>query len=140
MKKELKNEILFWCVVIGAAALMALLTGCSHNTVSYGDGIMLETTLNPEAYAFGISFRYGKILTACLRENAELEMQGAGSGNAGTDGKTAGASNSGNVKAKIGPQITGYYVDAIKAGARPEYLQRYAEPPKAPEAKTAAAP
>ena len=104
------------------------LSGCSHNTVSYGDGIMLETTLNPEAYAFGISFRYGKILTVCVRENAELEMQGSGSGTAGTgeSGRTAGAQSTGNVKLKIGQQITGYYVDALRSGAKPEELVKYA--------------
>ena len=29
MKKELKNELLFWGVVIGAAAVMALFAGCA---------------------------------------------------------------------------------------------------------------
>ena len=107
-----------------------LFSGCSHNTLSYGDGIMLETTLNPEAYAFGISFRYGKILTACLRENAELEMQGTGSGNAGTGdgGSSAGASGTGSVKLRIGRQITGYCVDALRSGAKPEDLVKYASP------------
>ncbi len=129
MREKVKKEIIFRAgtaaFAVCASLLAAVLTGCSHNTVSYGDGIMLETTLNPEAYAFGISFRYGKILTACLRENAELEMQGAGSGNAGTDGKTAGAQSSGSVKVKVGPQITGYYVDALKAGAKPEEMVKY---------------
>ncbi len=112
-------------VLILAAGLC--LTGCGHNTVSYGDGVMLETTINPESYAFGVSFRYGKILTACVRENAELEMQGAGSGNAGTGGDNAtGANSTGKVKLKIGRQITGYYVDALKAGATTEEIEKYA--------------
>ena len=82
----MKERFLFIAIVIIAAILTALLVGCGHNTVSYGDGIMLETTLNPESYAFGVSFRYGKILTVCVRENSEIEMQGAGSGTAGTAG------------------------------------------------------
>jgi len=115
-------------VIITAAVIVAiLLAGCGHNTVSYGDGIMLETTLNPEAHVFGISFRYGKILTACLRENAELEMQGGGSGSAGTGdgGRSPGANSSGSVKLKVGPQITGYFVDALKTGAKPEEMVKY---------------
>ena len=135
MSKEAKNEIIFWgstiFFIVCASFLMVLLTGCGHNTVSYGDGIMLETTLNPEAYAFGISFRYGKILTACVRENAELEMQGAGTGEAGTGtdkSAATGAKSTGGVKFKIGRQITGYYVDALKAGAKSEDLQKYTAP------------
>ena len=111
-------------IIITTALLLIFAAGCGHNTVSYGDGIMLETTFNPEAYAFGISFRYGKILTVCVRENAEVEMQGAGSGSAGADAKTAGAQSTGSVKVKIGPQVTGYYVDALKAGATPADLKR----------------
>jgi len=122
----MKERFLFFAIVIVAAILTAILTGCSHNTVSYGDGIMLETTLNPESYAFGVSFRYGKILTVCVRENSEIEMQGAGSGTAGTDGKQAGASGTGSVKIKVGPQITGYCVDALKAGAKLEEMAKYA--------------
>jgi len=128
--------------------VLVLVAGCGHNTVSYGDGVMLETTVNPESYAFGVSFRYGKILTACVRENAEVEMQGAGSGSAGTGGETgnaAGASGTGTVKLRIGKQITGYYVDALKAGASREELDAYRAPaanggnPDKPTAETATA-
>lgn len=108
-----------------AATLIATLAGCGHNCVTYGDGVMLETTFNPETYTFGVSFRYGKILTACVRENTELEMQGAGSGSAGTgNGNETGATSTGSVKFKIGRQVTGYTVDAIKAGAKPEELNK----------------
>ena len=115
---------------VPALALSLLVSGCSHNTLSYGDGIMLETTFNPEAYAFGISFRYGKILTACVRENTELEMQGTGSGGPGTGEKSvaAGAKSSGSVKLRIGRQITGYYVDALGAGAKPGKAQGHTDP------------
>ena len=137
--------------VAGATvAILALLmcfcvSGCGHNAITYGDGVMLETTINPENYAFGISFRYGKILTACVRENTELEMEGAGSGNAATGSDTAksgntGANSTGKVKFKIGRQITGYYVDSIKAGVKPKQLDEYTgEKPKTPSDEKAAA-
>lgn len=107
--------------LLPALAACLLVSGCGHNTVSYGDGIMLETTFNPEAYAFGITFRYGKILTACVRENTELEMRGTGSGPAGRakGGDPAGVNGSGSVKLKIGRQITGYCVEALRFGAAP---------------------
>lgn len=147
-QEEFKERKTYKVPGVVTAALLAclILAGCGHNTVSYGDGVMLETTINPESYAFGVSFRYGKILTACVRENAEVEMQGAGSGNAGTGGETGnatGATSTGAVKLKIGRQITGYYVDALKAGATREELDEYRAPaanggnPDKPTAETA---
>ena len=114
-------------ILFGLLAL-ALLTGCGHNTVSYGDGIMLETTVNPETYAFGVSLRYGKILTACVREQTEIEMQGGNNttGGGSEKGSTA-AKTEASVKVKVGKQITGYYVDAIKAGATPKQLDEYTD-------------
>lgn len=129
-KKEEFKERRMFKVVTAAVALLAaaFLAGCGHNTVSYGDGVMLETTFNPETYAFGVSFRYGKILTACVRENTEIEMTGGNdtTGGGSEKGSTA-AKTEASVKVKVGRQITGYYVDAVKAGAKPEDLQKYAD-------------
>ena len=124
----------FYCprtiAFLTALVLSLLISGCGHNTISYGDGIMLETTFNPEACAFGISFRYGKILTACVRENTELEMRGQGEGGVktGDGGNSAGADGSGSVKLKIGRQITGYCVDALRAGAPPGEVLKHTDP------------
>lgn len=107
-------------------ALLIICTGCGHNAVQYSDGIGFETVLRPDTGNFGITFRYGKILSVAARENTEVEMTGEGQGNGGTGDKaTAAASSSSNVKIKIGKQITGYYVDAIKAGVTPEQLADY---------------
>ena len=118
------SHFLRTAALLSALVSCLLVSGCGHNTISYGDGIMLETTFNPEAYAFGITFRYGKILTACVRENTELEMRGTGSGPAGTaeGGDPAGVNGSGGVKLKIGRQITGYCVEALRLGAAPEEI------------------
>lgn len=98
-----------------AAVLLLILTGCGHNAVTYSDGIMLETTINPETFAFGVSLRYGKILTACVRENVEIRMTGEGNGGTETTGGTGKASASGTVTIKTGQQVNGYTVDAIRA-------------------------
>jgi hypothetical protein len=126
---------------VGKAGLMlfgllvlALAAGCGHNTVSYGDGIMLETTINPETYAFGVSLRYGKILTACVRENTEVAMTG-GNDTTGGDKTSTAAKTEASVTVKVGKQITGYYCDAIKAGAKPDDLDKYTAPPAAPDKK-----
>ncbi len=99
-----------------------MLAGCSHNIVTYGDGIALETTLRPDSGNFGIVMRYGKILSVAARENFEATMTGDGKTDSGNNG---GASADGSVTVKIGPQITGYYVKAIEAGAKPEELRSY---------------
>ncbi len=105
-------------LLIGAAlaALTAMLclAGCGHNIVTYGDGIGLETTFRPDNGNFGVVLRYGKVLTATVRENTTVEMQGEGSGGSEAEGKAA-ASSSANLKITTGRQTNGYTVDAIRA-------------------------
>ena len=110
--------------IICVMAILSL-TGCGHNIVNYSDGVGFETTLRPDSGNFGITFRYGKILSVAVRENSEVEMEGEGSGDGEASG---GASASGSVKIKVGRQITGYYVDARKAGATAEELDKYTSP------------
>ena len=112
----------------GAIFAIGILTlsGCGHNVVTYSDGVGFETTLRPDNGNFGVLFRYGKILTAAVRENSEVEMTGDGKGEGGES--PGGASASGAVKLKVGRQISGYYVDAIKAGAAPADLEKYTTP------------
>lgn len=112
------------CFVIGSIAFACFVSGCSHNAVNYSDGIGFETTIRPDSGNFGITFRYGKILSAILRENSSVEMAGAGKGG-NTGDNSASAESNGSVKIKIGNQITGYYVDAIKAGVKLEDLLKY---------------
>lgn len=107
-----------------AIAVVFFIAGCSHNSVQYSDGLGFETTFRPDSGNFGFVFRYGKILSAVLRENSEVEMTGDGQGGS-TGENAASASSSGSVKVKIGKQITGYYVDAINAGASEEKLNKY---------------
>ena len=104
--------------IIGAAlaalAVMLCLAGCGHNIVTYGDGIGLETTFRPDNGNFGVVLRYGKVLTATVRENTTVEMQGEGSGGGEAEGKAA-ASSSASLKITTGKQVNGYTVDAIRA-------------------------
>lgn len=109
-------------IVLAAAALLT--AGCSHNVVTYSDGVGFETTMRPDTGNFGITFRYGKILSVTARENTEVEMKGAGTAG-GENSASASANASGSVKVKIGRQITGYYVDAVKAGIPAEKLDQY---------------
>lgn len=99
-----------------AAILLLVLTGCGHNIVTYGDGIGFETTFRPDSGNFGFVLRYGKVLSATVRENTLVEMVGEGKG--GAEGSASGsASASGSVTIKTDSQTTGYTVDAIRAKA-----------------------
>ena len=81
-----------------------LLSGCGHNMVTYGNGIMLQTTVNPETYTVGLSIRYGKILTVALRENTKVSVD--------TETTESGVTES--IYIETGDQLNGYYVDALK--------------------------
>lgn len=113
----------FWLFLFGA--LIVICSGCGHNAIQYSDGIGFETVIRPDTGNFGITFRYGKILSVAARENTEVEMTGEGSGGGNGGNNSVNASSSGGVKIKIGKQITGYYVDALTAGATPEQLKAY---------------
>ena len=103
---------------------MAQITQRSHNSINYSDGIGLETTFRPDSGNFGFTFRYGKILSAVLRENSAIEINGTNNVNSNSN---TNVNTDGKVKINIGKQITGYYVDALKAGAKQEKLNEYLE-------------
>ena len=96
-----------------ALLAMLLLAGCGHNIITYGDGIGPETTFRPDNGNFGVVLRYGKVLTATVRENTTVEMSGEGQGGE-AEGKAA-ASSSASLKIATGRQTNGYTVDAIRA-------------------------
>jgi hypothetical protein len=122
MKETKKRIVPAWLIAV--VLLLICACGCSHNVVTYSDGVGFETTMRPDTGNFGITFRYGKILSATVRENTEVEMQGDANAGTGKD-TTATAAANGAVKVKVGKQITGYYVDALNAGATPKQLKEY---------------
>lgn len=110
--------------IILSSAIALIFAGCSHNAITYSDGVGLETTIRPDTGTFGFNFRYGKILTAVVRENSEVKMTGDASANTSTSPDTkTGASGSVNVK--IGKQWNGYLVDAIKASNNSDLAKNY---------------
>ena len=103
-----------------AAMCAALLTGCGHNSIQYGDGVGFDFGINPENWTASMNLRYGKILTAVTRDNVEIEL----SGNANADGSAGMETTAktkigtdGNLKIRVGRQINGAAVDLVKAGA-----------------------
>ena len=124
MSQEAKNEIIFWCgtiaAIVFASCLMVLLTGCGHNILTFGDGFQIEGGFIPQEYKITFAARWGKILTVCARENTEIVVEGDGKVKAES---ATDAGEKSKVTIKIGPQITGYFVDALKAGAKPAELR-----------------
>ena len=103
-----------------AAMCAALLTGCGHNSIQYGDGVGFDFGINPENWTASMNLRYGKILTAVTRDNVEIELSGNASADTQTGAEKTALSKvgtDGNLKIKIGRQINGAAVDLVKAGA-----------------------
>jgi len=107
-------------MLVLAAMCAALLTGCGHNSIQYGDGVGFDFGINPENWTASMNLRYGKILTAVTRDNVEIELTGTANANTQSGGeKTAltKVGTDGNLKIRIGRQINGAAVDLVKAGA-----------------------
>ena len=107
-------------MLVLAAMCAALLTGCGHNAVHYGDGIGFDAGINPENWTASFTLRYGKILSTVTRDNVEIELTGNANANTENGGeKTAltKVGTDGNLKIRVGRQINGAAVDLVKAGA-----------------------
>lgn len=50
--------------------------GCNHNIVNYGDGLGFDAGINPNSGMLSVNLRYGKILSAVVRDNTEIELTG----------------------------------------------------------------
>lgn len=107
-------------LVLAAVCISAMIAGCGHNAVHYGDGIGFDAGINPENWTASFTLRYGKILSTVTRDNVEIELTGNANANTQNGGeKTAltKVGTDGNLKIKIGRQINGAAVDLVKAGA-----------------------
>lgn len=111
-----------------AALAVALLTGCGHNALVYSDGIGFDAGLDPEHFSASFNLRYGKILTAAVRDCVEMEMTGEAQGGADTGTpSTSSATTTAGVKLKIGRQVNGYTRDMIEAGATADQIRALLE-------------
>ena len=104
--------------IIVAGVLCLLLSSCGHNVITLSKGFGFETTMRPDSGNFGVVRRYGEILSVCVRENSKISM----SSDSGVSGENKEVADKESITIDIGKQITGYTVDAIKAGADVEKL------------------
>jgi hypothetical protein len=102
--------------LIATGLLLFLIAGCGHNVVTYSDGIGVDVSVNPETYTLGLNLRYGKILTAVVKEKTKLDIQ------AGLKQESGLSSENNNVitgvetklKFETGDQVNGYVVELEK--------------------------
>ena len=121
-------------VVAVAVIATVLLAGCGHNAITYGDGVGFDFGVNPENFTMSMNLRYGKILSAVVRDNTEIELSGkvnadGAVGATGTENKT-GVSSDGTLRVKIGRQINGAAVDLVEAGADADKVLESLSDPK----------
>ena len=107
-------------LILVSAAFAALLSaGCGHNALQYSDGIGLELGFIPEQYQLAINFRYGKILSAVVKEKAEVSLESTGGlVSGGTSPQAADTQATTRLIMKTGDQITGYKVELEDVKAR----------------------
>lgn len=96
-----------------------LLVGCGHNAITYSDGIGVEMGFIPEQMQIAVNFRYGKIFSAVVKEQAEVKLSTDAGADAATD-PALGARAKTELALKTGKQITGYAVDLAKIEAKKE--------------------
>ena len=107
-------------------ALALVCAGCSHNMSTAFNGKLINLGYDPETNKVGIQYYDGVLITGVARENSETAFSYKTS-TGGENGVTAKGSTTSEITytSKVKAQITGYYVDAIKAGASAEELNKY---------------
>lgn len=125
--------------IILAAAAALILTGCGHNAVTFGKGVGFEAGFDPEHMTGRVELLYGEMLNIAARDNFEIVLKTDVEGGASEQKQAAATAKTGTeLRIKVGQQINGYTVDAIKAGASAKDLIRRlpeesAEPAQAEE-------
>lgn len=120
-----KNLFVVWgslFLILGLAVFITLtMTGCGHNAVQYSDGIGLEIGFIPDQYQVAVNFRYGKILSAVVKEKSEVSLESTGglvTADATTTAANADTKATTKLLLKTGDQVTGYVVDLEEAKAK----------------------
>ena len=117
------SAALAWGTIIGILSLlvaMLLMTGCGHNAVQYSDGIGLEIGFIPDQYQIAVNFRYGKILSAVVKEKAEVTLESTGGAEIGQNTQDTTTKATTRLVLKTGDQVTGYVVDLAEIQKREE--------------------
>lgn len=114
------------------ALSVALLTGCGHNAIVLDKGLGFRAGFDPEHLSADVRFVYGEALTLAARDNMELEWVSDAEG--GQEQSAADVKTGSKLRVKIGPQVNGYFVEAVEAGLTPDAIRALHDlPEKTPE-------
>lgn len=102
--------------------VMLFITSCGHNAVVFGKGFGIRAGFDPEHFSADVNFIYGEQLTLAARDNIEIKLKTNVEG--GQESSKAVANADSILEIKIGQQINGYTVDALKAGADAKELNQ----------------
>lgn len=125
MKENVRKA---WEVAGVVVVLAVALCGCSHNVGTGFQGKLINLGYDPETNKVGIQYYDGVLVTGISRENSESTMTYK-SATGGENGVNASGTTTHELTytSKIGHQITGYFVDAVEAGASVSELKEYAD-------------
>ena len=100
-----------------AAALLGTLCVCScgHNAIVLDKGVGFRAGFDPEHLSADVRLVYGEALTVAARDNFEVLLQADVEG--GQESAAASARTGPSLRIKVGPQVNGYFVEAVGAGA-----------------------
>lgn len=119
MEQTGQNDIsITYALAVIALFIAAIIFGggCGHNVGTAFSGKAVNIGYDPEFNKFGVQYYDGIIVTGVTRENATTEMEFADTLKNAEKGET---SSSLKYKQTIGSQVSGYTVEAIEAGAKP---------------------
>lgn len=115
MKEETKDNIskvchvIFHIIVIATLLIgvIAMLTGCGHNVMSFSSGKYLNLGIDPNTQKLGVQYINGEHITVVDRENCKIEVEMKDSLDA--DGKKTSSVH--KITYTIGSQVNGYTVE-----------------------------
>lgn len=113
-------------IVIGTiAGMVAFAVGCSHNVGGFTIGTRAQAGIDPQSMTANISHTDGLNVIDVCRENSEWEIEINDDTGVTVDKKTGNIKGIKKIRRKVGPQVTGYLVDLVKAS--PEFAKWFLE-------------
>ena len=120
--------------VAAAASLLGALCSCGHNAVTFGKGVGFEAGFDPEHMTGRVELLYGEMLNVAARDNLEITLETDVEG--GQETAAASAKTGTALRIKVGPQVNGYFVDAVSAGATADQIRALHDLPASPDSST----
>ena len=100
--------------LLALAALLFLLSGCSHNTGAFTIGTRVNAGLDPQNATANLSYTDGLNIVDVSRENSFFDLEIDSVNGVSVDESSGNIRGIKRIRREVGPQITGYLVDLSK--------------------------